>query len=356
MKEEYRVFKHLQHPPIGPIASGVGGAVELDFVRRFRLFPGALMPVYHGTTNFLRIGDASLIHVETFDLAGLAELKAGPVSEGKAAVTLILQGGAHLLPLASGVTAAPTTDLLNSPTAASARLARQLQRADDVLALSPPSEIVPASLTPDYQVLTDLAEEAARRGYAFRRANASVAVAVFKNVPRPSLFHRLSHRSSRNALKSVKKLVPADLYYLATPHRDANALWMANLSLAYVPGAEPLFWSPADRSLVDAIFHGRVTVMTFFNPARFIAELRELGFVATLAPAPERVRLERQVGCHRVEFRGLGLFLHLIQACFVPPEEVARALAASVERIGEHDVKPGQRIDLLPLQQHPDLQ
>jgi hypothetical protein len=77
---------HFKHPANPHTPPGIGGRGELEFIKQAR--PRGFLMLYHGITNFLRIGDVSFFDPGSGRISGIGELKSKHVEPGKLIVRM----------------------------------------------------------------------------------------------------------------------------------------------------------------------------------------------------------------------------------------------------------------------------
>jgi hypothetical protein len=324
----------------------------VNFVKQFPFGNGNFLFLYHGTTTFLRIGDISLIDKRTFRLAGLGDVKTGPVENGQVQVGLAVVGNKQAF---EGMGVNPRQDRKHLlPVKDPERFNRQLERMAGAVAVSMPAETRHLRLDVNYSGFKGTLEESLSSGSAFRNLSASLAVVVAALPCNPSLYSRLT-RASPEVTLDILSMIPDQLAQLAVESSEDNALWVSKLSLHYMPGATPNFWTGMPAELAEALLQDRIAVTTIYNPARFIQKLRTLGFRVKFIPGEAMISVAGTARGAEIKIENIGYFLDLIQCYLVDEMVVANSINDLVQNSCFEHSAEGAIIDWLPMQRQPGI-
>jgi hypothetical protein len=347
-REELLVAEHMKLGPGSPISSGVGGLAEVNFIKEFPLIEGRFFLLYHGITTFLRIGDVSLVDMRTFRLAGLGELKSGPMDSGRVEVSLAIIGARKFLEVlrVDDVEGGNVFSQVHSPE----RFKRQLERIVNAVTTQFPEERQHARLSVDYSGFSGTLEKALSSGFSFQRFGRSLAVAIIA-LPHASRYSQFERSLPQGLLDRLTAML-GQVAQLASEPKEDNAIWISKFSLRYLPGSTPNFWTAIPTDLAEGVFQERIAVVTIYNPACFIRRLREIGFEVKFAQGEELISVTRVVDKRKIDIENIGYYLSLIQEYFVDELSVADCIGNLVEReLLEHS-EESFVVNCIPMQVH----
>jgi hypothetical protein len=90
-------------------------------------------------------------------------------------------------------------------------------------------------------------------------------------------------------------------------------------------GMRPIAWWPLEQKVVEALIFRRFVVMTLFNPAFLIKDLREKGF-SVKCERGTRLSVTKPFRGAALGFAGFGYFLLMIRRYLLPEAAVIRML------------------------------
>lgn len=339
--------EHLNHPFNLHTPAGVGGAVEYDFVVRFRLI-GKFLPIYHGCTNFLRIGDISFVDMRTLTVVGIGELKAGKISRDGVPVTLFvttagpaatIQELQHAISRGKG----PEINAFAEFSAEiSCRLKRQLARQSQILtAASKPSSKKSLTFVAKRRWMDELlnAIHLESPPYICQVSQGLVLFAI--KAAKKTLYSRLTQGLNKSLERQMKSATQA-AWKLATNRKLDNALWIGRLGFSFIPGGVPLLWTPLGSDVADGIFNDTLIVMTLYNPGFFIDRLRKEGFRVEYINRKPRIKLEMNHGDRWLEIHNVDFMMRLVQYHFISEEAIFETLCFLRKEVHR---RPGQKIE-----------
>jgi hypothetical protein len=339
-REKELLRKHYAESAVPFVPTGVGGKGEITFVEKSPKF-GSYLVLLHSITSFLRLGDISLIDLQRHRVAGIGELKSHSTDNTEISIRVMLMGSQldlEQLPKASGKIP-QTKDLpqVVLSTSAEARMQRQLKRIRTSLAPEKTPQLKPGAevrTSFDYSAITEMFNR--RRKLKWNGGKISNGLgAIGVPVRGASLFSRLSgksvsnHPSKMNGVLEVAKQVVDKSLPDNSIHID-SVLLSAHRPYELLLGMRPLFWWPLPLDVREAIAFRRWHVMTVFNAAFLIAELRKAGLSVTGGRPIAKIEKVFEDG-RRVTFVGVSNCLQMIRQHLVPEETIAQFIIRSIE-------------------------
>jgi hypothetical protein len=282
----------LQQPP-SPPPMGAGGEGELALVDAVR-FIGDKYILFHGITSLFRLGDASLLDLQTQRIVGLGELKTQQTAKDRLALQFVASMDAQTrissMNLASGEVVKPLGEREEGAVKplsakAEARLNRQLARMSSAAsaAARPPAGVIELERSSMAHV-DEVAEivNAVRRGRGVSR-RVSPGLLVFGMASRKrSLSSRLQHASFESPGKALPEL-PSEAKKLFLDGSPYNCLVMGQVFYGeewqsfLAHGATPMLLWPTDSKALRSLATGRVAIGTIFNPAHILEAVTKQG-------------------------------------------------------------------------------
>jgi len=270
--------RHLEQPEVRHTPPGIGGFGELEFVKKMPIFDRKLV-IYHGITSFLRIGDISLVDMETLRVSSVAELKTRQADAENLSITIVCYrpGNESASPSqAMEVTQRDQNLALLDPTA-KARLVRQMRKMEDAFT----GYSVDANFDFDgithHDSLRQLIGKMSRRNMAWEKAGDGLLLIGIRKNRSKGLSVMLLSRS--RAYTANRRLPPGSI--AARIHNEAsteNALLLSHLKFGFDPGYIPAFWLDLDLDFVKDVMFRRLRVFSAYNPAFLFKKLRANGF------------------------------------------------------------------------------
>ena len=306
------------HPP-----TGIGGIGEIEFVTRHPKF-GNYIVIAHSTTTFLRLGDVSLIDPVTHRVAAIGELKTCASGNSGIDVTIILVGpklAKENLPEAKsndGDNSKRQTKPLPLPL--QERLNRQVSRIKESFNPTVSDGTVGSHKTVGdfhYEKLRELYAHCSKAGWGYLKADRGLLLVgiprngktlyarLTANIAAKSSFKRL--RIEEGAKAIVDKSLSDNSIRIDWVHYRARKRYNLEREM------QPLFWWQLPLEIIEALLFKRFVVMTLYNPAFLIADLRRAGLEVT-SGKEGAIRIWKQAGEKRFEVHGISYFLRLAQS------------------------------------------
>lgn len=320
-KSQHMLQRHLRYPASKRMPAGVGGRGELEFLKQ--VHPPGHFLLYHGITSFLTIGDVSLIDLQTFEVVSLGELKSDQIGPGVLHIRLhTVSRKPESLPFAPKdellggvfVTARPAAPAL--PDNARLRLERQLEAMANVIKYDPVNGRSDVHDAYHFQELTGVAEAIGKKNHAYVRIDAGLLVVAVRPSTQSFSGRLMSQVSGQDVVRRLDGLVENVLSILDPEMAEENCLLIGSMKTLISADAVPLFWWPVAPDFLERIYFREIEIVTAYNPAHLVRQLRSVGFQVerTLGPAAPEYKIKRDTGTGgRVEITTVRHFINLIQ-------------------------------------------
>ena len=354
--EEELLRRHNAHEQVQHLPVGIGGIGEIEFVANATMFGGRLV-LYHGITTFLRIGDVSFANLQSGRIDGIAELKSERADNNEVKVSVNYVGTPLSVPEGIATNNSSTADfrramgdrlfsIIKRQTDMIAEtLKARRETSDEILSFAPnklffdpsPLETLYNAATPDKASSLQISPGLVVVGIKLPATTLAEIVLNERSID--------AQRVLQDTMIGMRKLV------LAGSHD--NAVLMGNLvyprdsrySLRF--GFQPVFWWPIRSDVIDDLTKGSFIVMTFFNPAHVIKELRDYGFTIKCNAPGRNYSLHAKYGAHGIlSIRGVDYFLSLISQNLIREDSIVKLLCTMFEDIKSRNFNRPTKIDL----------
>jgi hypothetical protein len=180
-----------------------------------------------------------------------------------------------------------------------------------------------------FPVLMKLADKLEQSEVVYEQCGDGLLLAGFRTDEKKSLFDKLLN-SKFDAAKKVQNLGPhverlVDKGQPSTPE-NANSFCISSLGRSNLPGTTPFFWWPLRVAFLEKLFFQDAVVISIYNPAHLIRNLREQGFTARPL-GNHRWEVYKMVGDKRMSLEGFDYFHRLIQDHLVDEDVVLGILS-----------------------------
>lgn len=333
-----------------------GGRRGEEFVlKKMQSFDGKLL-IYHGNTNFLRVGDFSVFDLNRRRIVGLVEVKTSPLSDTRGRLSLNIISGEKLdIPSLVGSDWHKTTaeldrdfDVPQPDPIFEGRLNRQVSEMGNVFSeeLVKPQirqELEHQNHHPEIKRAIEMSASGST-GYQTTSSGGLFAAIPIGEVSSTDVDHELSPVR----IDTLASGLPAHALEIMIEGRDDNSLicyTLNNSADEFGPRRLPLqFWNIGTKNLRKVIFN-EVFLMAAFNPAHLHRLLERKGFAVNL-------NAERQLTSASLETEGRRLSLEAFRLFYLDLATGALSLKAVDELIDrtmkELKASPhrSQRLDL----------
>ncbi len=328
---------------------GVGGIGERAFVEKAQGFAGHFV-LYHGITSFLRLGDISLIDLETGTVKTICELKTKRVEKDKYNITIGYVSGGEIDPLNmdewiknSGVQRSSKSEAAGSKLSGKVHqsLKRQMKQLATTFAKEPEEPFRSQhKKIGDYYFdhLGELVERTKPNQFQTEKLGAGLLVIALRLSERRQQELRYKERDKDWAKKKLAGL-EKDAVEIFSPDLKDNCLFLGNLIFddtgfpLFRPGALPVAWWPIKKDVLKDIVFGNINLYTAYNPAHFWKLLRDRGFEVEIGARSEFVRASRKFGSKVMEFRNFDYFKFLAQCHLMSEETIMSVLDLTISQV-----------------------
>lgn len=350
-KDRRLIGEHLKHPRLADVPIGVGGLGERLLVHSLPHLDGRIL-IYHGTTTFLRIGDATLIDLPSRRVHAIAELKTRKIKDGEYRLSL------HFI--ADARAKLPRTPKIRKRVRAEAeatepemkpelkeRLDAQLKRMGGALkdakarkaavCLGKQSEF-------HFGELSEAVGRATTRGFTLVQAGPALVIGALRHRGWGAFNADL--KGSGDLSQTLLNGIADRVIGIMAPGRPDNAVFIdapgSGDTLPVTPQGLPPAWWPMDNDALADILFGRVMVVTFYNPAHLRLAMENRGLFPTDTPDLLRGTLEG----HRVELGAIRHFDWMIQHNFMSLDSVVAMLDDTLKTAVGQSANGGVRVEI----------
>ena len=326
--------KHLEHESNGLFSGGIGGAGEVEFIKRNQNING-FFAVYHGITSMLRIGDFSLCGIDGIVVA-VGELKTQKEENRlcisayiSSKIDITLEGAAEQ----SGEAVNPDP----------MRLIKELNKQDDLLKAK------------DAEIQASRESKGNNLETIIKAVESGDNVAVSDDKSTLVVTGRL-----QGSLVSLLTQEENDTYELPEKIQSAaqeiiiedspyNEIRYTSISLEVWGFRRPIIWWEIGSEYIKDIIWGNLWVMTAFNMAHFYTKLEAEGFSLTRiskeGEQPEFI-ISKQIDDRKVNIESREMLIDLILQNLYKPSEVVDILCSMISDTKDLHKGNSVKIDL----------
>lgn len=316
-RDQRYIEKHLQQPSNLHTPPGIGGVAELEFIKRFKYIDNHVA-IYHGTTNFLRIGDVSFIHLPSMMLSAIGELKAKMVDDKTIETTLTLVSDVDFPNRMPSLRPARFSKekRVPMPPSLEERFQRQLKRMNDLLDVKDVTGNIQARGLENIAALSLLLAELSMSTLKHKRIDDGLIISGVRGSRRgtklSSRLLPLRHRDHSSLLDPVTGMAME----IVDKSTNQNTLITSRIHTRYVPGTTPIFWAPIPPSRLKQLLFFESMVWTWFNPLHLVRKLRARGFEVETSRLGVPTRLTKRIGSRTATIQNVDQFIVLITQRF----------------------------------------
>jgi hypothetical protein len=271
------------------IPQSVGGIGELEFVRKFKSLGGEFV-IYHGITNILRIGDASLFSLEEKKVSAVVELKTGKKTEREIFLRATVIGhksrNSRFQQRTKKLNSNPVVSDFKLPDDAQRRFEKQVKtmyESFNFLDKKENQENKKARIiysSSKYELLKKLALDDLTDVCKYEQLNRGLIIGGFK-FSGQTIFDRLT---AQYPDKLINGEMLQDLITSILKSNFQNELifgqihFTQDMKIAPIVGSKPIFWEPIDVETLKKIYFGEIVYFTVYNVGWFLQAMHERGF------------------------------------------------------------------------------
>jgi len=344
--------RHLKHPANPHTPPGIGGRGELEFIRRAR--PNGFLPLYHGVTTFLRIGDVSFFNLSKGRVSAIGELKSRSIAPGELALSVhIVSDNKEKIPfldLGREITdKQKIAELSGSFSGVKSQVERQMKKAAE--ALRPVTVSGNSDLRNAFHIneLADFASQLCTQGLSFKQVGKGLLLAGSEPYRGKSLSSRIFSKVSPAFVLRRMKRAKEHVIGIFDPALHDNGMLCSELDNNVRLGLPPLFWLPCDIDFLEKVYFLRAIVATVYNPAHLFNALRERGYEITSnwpINGPPRFEIRKAVRAGAAGVEQFNFFVGLIQHRFMREEAIIESFEHGLTELHKliqlHGLNSGQ--------------
>jgi len=349
--EQHLIEKHLQNPGDLHTPPGIGGLGEIGFTQRFKIFDNHVA-IYHATTNFLRIGDVSFVHLPTMTVSAIGELKTKKIDAETLSTTMVMMGDADLPNRMPSLSHGRPSKKKREPLLAvyKDRLLRQIKKMSETLDAKQPDRTMETRYRLNIGPLVDLLAHLKTTRLIHKKIDDGLLIVGVRVSRRGTrLSSRLLPRRPGNVAKITEPTTRIAMELL-DKSTNKNCLLIDHIKMHYVPGTTPLLWAPLPASVLKPLFFKEAIVWSWFNPLHLVRKLCVRGFeVQTNADGIPAI-LRKRVGGRTGVAQGIDQYIVLLLQCLVTEDGFVALMEQLFEGIQSANISSNVGISI-PLTQ-----
>jgi hypothetical protein len=353
--ERQLLKKHYDHEPIPHLALGIGGRGEYEFFKNSPRF-GKYFVLAHSITTFLRQGDVSLIDPKEMKVAAIGELKSKKISETEISVSVNFIGeklSQEMLPKISEPKGEPIKLSDQFPQQLVERFKRQIKQIQEGFkpktSERPPEKMEIQLLETG---LNELFNGSSIGKWGNIKVDRGLLLVGIKSEKMP-LYAQLKGETlmEENSFKQNLETMKEPLFEILDrqlPNNSAIPSWIlypTNGRYVLPFGMKPFVWWPLDAALRKAIIFQKFRVMTIYNPAFLIDELKRNGFDVQFEK-DGKMKIIKAIGEKRYEFLGMDYFFGAIRTQFFSDASIVSFIRLAYEKMEAENFKQPTRVNL----------
>jgi hypothetical protein len=356
-QKEYKLLReHQKHQPIVRSAIGTGGMGEITYLENLPVINN-YMVIYHGTTTFLRLGDITMIDMRSFKVAAIGELKSHRPHPEHISISTTLVGKKlrkNLMPSFRNTNprANPGTQKIPLKAQQLDRFKRQIAALHEAFR-RPNTRQFRAygdlNVIWNTEKLSELAKISNTTRFRCVKADRELLLAGLKL--RESTLLRTLLNGSGTKLAPKLEGTQENAKEIIAPTLPDNRLIIGRILYGgderyeLVAGMRPILWWPLSRQIVEALIFRRLIVLTLFNPAFLIDDLRKRGFVVD-AQKGTSLAVAKPFRNASLKLSGFNYFLRLVQQYLLSEAAVIGMVNNSVSTLEARRFPMPAHIDL----------
>lgn len=322
-RERELIGQHLKHQKQNLLPPYIGRLGERLTLENLQGLAGHLL-LYHGITSFLRMGDISFIDLKSFRVVTIGELKTHSVEKDKVTVStsfLAKDKNNFLKLVEEKITETPgeSKDTKKLPAAMQDRLDRQMKvmrSAISNLGEEPVEKATAVSHEFYFDTLSDVVSRCHSKSFEFAKAGDGFLIGALK-LPKTKTWgdHLL-----RKTIGNMDRLFsPLSEWAKQILHEKSkyNAVFIGSVGegerLSFSEGQMPFLMWPLSESILEDIIFQDVIVVTLYNPAFLIEQLRQRGFKIEMGERGKIKSVKRTHEKSVIELTNMNYYIGLIQ-------------------------------------------
>lgn len=339
---------HKEHCPTNNIPKGLGGEGEIRLLECSPLL-GEYFILYHGITNFLRVGDVSLVSLRDSELYAIGEIKTSHKENNNISINTFIVANANR-PLNAPVKISNKEDnpISQMPIKFQERLKKQRHRMGIAITRNAPDVTAEMPTNTYFPELNSLLISLKESDIAYQKCGkAMLLMGVRLNN------HKLSSRLLQTKLDSSKWLdnIPKSAFQIANANDFPDALDALSIKINHiipcvVMGLTPILWWPIDISSIKEIYFQEIVIFTVFNPAYLIQKLRQNGFQITVKENARKISISKKQDGYKFWQDDMQWYFGLIEQQLLKEDSIVSMYDTLMERICSEDPKKSLKINM----------
>lgn len=336
--------KHLEHQKISHTPPGVGGEVELQFIKNVYKFEGFFV-LYHGITSFLRVGDISLIDLKSGEAVALGEIKAIKKNNKELNLSLHVIGSKKIEQNLSKIKKGGKPKKL--PIYIELKLKKQLKTMGKFFNKNIMS-LGKEDVFNGYNIsnLQKLFKKITKKKIVIEKVSESLLIFGIRNNKKTLAKRILKEPRVQNNKIFEKVNLSNNVLNIFDKSSSENKLILGELSTNYFPGGTPIFWWPLQREVLKELFFKEIIFITIYNPYHFVKKLRESGFKVTYTGVKWNFKISRLINGKTFSIENINYFISAITYHLMKEEAIIKILLKLVEKSKNREIMENSKIKL----------
>jgi hypothetical protein len=355
--EKQLLKKHYEHEFIPHLSLGIGGRGEYEFANGAPRF-GKYLVLMHSITTFLRHGDVSLIDPADLKVVAIGEIKSQKKSDTEISVAINLFGKKlpkGMLPKTSELQTEPVKTISDQlPPQLFERFKRQakgIQEAFEPQFQNHPPENFEINLL-QLSSLKGLLDRSLVGKWSSIKVDRGLMLVGMKFEIIP-LYLQLKREPLENGeslkqnLENLKEAT-AEILDKNLSHNHILTSWLLYPidGRYFLPfGMRPLFFWPLDVAVRKALIFQQMRVLTLYNPAFLVNDLRRAGLEVELGKDKD-IKIVKKIGRKHIVFSGVGYFIGMVKTQFVSDASIVNLIQRAMDKFEVEDFSEPSCIDL----------
>jgi len=339
-KDSHQLRKHFEHQEIFHTPPGIGGLGELEFIKRTPFIENKFV-IYHGITNFLRIGDFSLYDIPGGRVTAIGEIKTEKIGENELSSSIYILAATPFKESENIKYELSKNKKIYQPHAQ--KLKRQIEEMKTVLKTEDPKYKKDVMDAYHVEELNKISAALDKSHCIFQKTGDGLLIIGIRN-PNNSLSRRLTKESEKNKKKALNNVIPSTLEIMDNSTQD-NSLYIGAIELFYKYGSTPIFWWPTNIDFIRQLFFKEITLLTLYNPLHFIRKIESIGFTVTMSNNGRSMKITKKIENNIVSFENSHYYLNMIQSHFMKEDSIVNIFKSLLDQFQKGELPLNSRID-----------
>ncbi|UPH44694.1 hypothetical protein [Methylophaga pinxianii] len=359
-KNRNYLVEHLSQDEVFHAPPGTGGFGEQELIKKFPVLNGYFV-LHHGVTSILRLGDISLVDIDSFTVSGIGEIKTSGVRKDGTVQVNLLFSGPNInkkrveKPIAEMAESEPSfEDAL--PEKSKQRLKRQLERISKsykTLTETPRQKI---AITQDNCLdnFEQAFNEAKVGKFLFKKISNGLIIGIYKDH-RKSFSSKMVNHSTADFSQKMDD-IEKSIRNIMKEGREDNSIQVGYFHYnkdgksSLLPGMTHPVWWPINNSILKDIIFQNSIIVTLYNPAHLISEFEKHGY--SLKYKEQKIQsIYQQIGDKEISITGFNYYLNMITQYLFSEESIVKIIEETKNLTQEEKTAKPFQIGL-NIQQH----